>query len=151
MIVRCPCCGASLSLEALAQNEAARELMVLLAGAGAAMRPLIGYLSFFRPGTRVLTWERSRKLAAGALELTGDIATLAAALTETSTSLEAKRSEPGWKPLSNHRYLISVLKSVSARVDVRVTIDGEREPQRAPTSKTGQALAALEERKRGPR
>ena len=63
MKTRCPCCGASASLEVLITHDEARNLMVALAGisdelAKAALR----YLGLFRPGERDLSWARAAKL-----------------------------------------------------------------------------------------
>ena len=63
MKTRCPCCGASASLEVLITHDEARSLMVALAGisdelAKAALR----YLGLFRPGERDLSWARAAKL-----------------------------------------------------------------------------------------
>ena len=63
MKTRCPCCGASASLEVLITHDEARSLMVSLAGisdelAKAALR----YLGLFRPGERDLSWARAAKL-----------------------------------------------------------------------------------------
>src|SRR5689334_13602698 len=111
MQLTCPACHARASYEAFIQDEAARELFALSADAGAAWRPLVTYLGFFR-STRLLAWERALKLAREVLELANDRSVLAAALVETCGSLDAKRSEPGWKPLGNHNYLKRVLESV---------------------------------------
>lgn len=63
MKTRCPCCGATASLEVLITHDEARNLMVALAGisdelAKAALR----YLGLFRPGERDLSWARAAKL-----------------------------------------------------------------------------------------
>ena len=63
MKTRCPCCGATASLEVLITHDEARSLMVALAGisdelAKAALR----YLGLFRPGERDLSWARAAKL-----------------------------------------------------------------------------------------
>ena len=67
---RCPICHSRISLEALVQDEAGRELMALVAKldtqTGAA---LVSYLGLFRSASRDLANERALKLAREALNL----------------------------------------------------------------------------------
>ena len=67
---RCPICHSRISLEALVQDEAGRELMALVAKldtqTGAA---LVSYLGLFRSVSRDLANERALKLAREAKQL----------------------------------------------------------------------------------
>lgn len=110
---RCPICHSRISLEALVQDEAGRELMALVAKldtqTGAA---LVSYLGLFRSASRDLANERALKLARETLGITPDTARLAIALSET---VEALRGKQPHQPLKNHNYLQKVLESVQAR------------------------------------
>ena len=140
---RCPICHSRISLEALVQDEAGRELMALVARldtqTGAA---LVSYLGLFRSASRDLANERALKLARETLALTPDTARLAIALSET---VEVMRDKQPRRPLKNHNYLTKVLESVQARP---VIVKAEQRAV-APKSKTGQALITLEALKRG--
>lgn len=153
MQITCPCCHARFSAEASFQDDAARDLMVLLSQAGPAARPLVTYIGLFRSASRALAWDRALKLASEVVPLApqdraGHLALLADALSETCASLDEKRAQPGWKPLTNHNYLKRVLESVVARAAVGYAPGGDQE-RRQPQSRTGQALAALEDKKHG--
>ncbi|WP_082007450.1 hypothetical protein [Tepidimonas taiwanensis] len=116
MRLRCPVCRAEAALEAWAEDEAARELMALLAGLDAALgRPLVAYLGLFRSRSRALSWDRALKLAREALALSSDAAVLAEALAETVEAMRVKREAGDIRPLENHNYLKRVIESVAAR------------------------------------
>ena len=140
---RCPICHSRISLEALVQDEAGRELMALVAKldiqTGAA---LVSYLGLFRSASRDLANERALKLARETLSMTTDTARLAIALSETVDVLRSKQTR---QPLKNHNYLHKVIDSVEARPVIAKTEKGAV----APKSKTGQALMTLEMLKRG--
>lgn len=115
MRLRCPVCHAEAALEAWAEDEAARELMGLLAGLDAALgRPLVAYLGLFRSRSRALAWDRALRLAREALAL-ADSAVLAEALSETTEAMRMKREAGDIRPLENHNYLKRVIESVAAR------------------------------------
>jgi hypothetical protein len=143
MQVRCPCCHAPFSLEAVLQDEAARDFTELLVKAGAATRPLVTYIGFFRSASRALAWDRALRLATEVLELGAEPQVLAAALVETCASLDEKRAQPGWKPMSNHNYLKRVLESVAARVEVRGVVEPERHASALRSSRVERALRSL--------
>ena len=142
---RCPICHSRISLEALVQDEAGRELLALVATldtqTGAA---LVSYLGLFRSASRDLANERALRLARETLALvaTPDTSRLAIALSET---VEALRSKQWSKPLKNHNYLQKVLESVQVRPVIAETKQGAV----APKSKAGQACMTLEKLKQG--
>lgn len=146
MQITCPHCYARFGIEAALEDDAARELMVLLADLPREIaRPLVSYLSLFRSASRALAWDRALKLARESLAL-GDHGALGAALSETVEAMRAKQGDGNWRPLGNHNYLKRVLESCLARGIVATPVT--RDAPQQPTSKTGQALAALERRKR---
>ena len=67
---RCPCCHSRLHLDALVQDDAGRDLLLLLSGLEVETgRALVAYLTLFRPARRDLANDRAVRLARGALEL----------------------------------------------------------------------------------
>jgi hypothetical protein len=73
---------------------------------------------------------------------------LAAALSETVEALRRKRDQGTFKPLKDHRYLQSVIETVSASAAISQPVSCSlNEP--APTGKRAQAIAALAEWGRG--
>jgi hypothetical protein len=146
MILHCPCCHAQFSIEALTQDEAARELL----GMRGAMPPsLLSYLTLFRSEKRALSFDRALKLAKEALQLTGNLAQLEAAMAQTVESMRAKREQGEAKPLKNHNYLKRVLESTPAETIPAPRFNGEISITAAPArSKTASAIGALEDYKR---
>ena len=139
---RCPVCHSRIALEALVQDEAGRELLALLSKldtlVGAA---LVGYLGLFRPASRDLANDRALRLGREVMELDTPVR-LSKAMSETVESMRAKDDR---KPLKNHNYLKRVLESLPPDVEVVRQIDDTAQATPIPTSKTGQALAALHE------
>ncbi len=141
---RCPVCHARISLDAIVQDEAGRELMSLLVkmdtDTGSA---LVGYLGLFRSASRDLANDKALRLAKEALAL-GPLANVAQAMRQTIDSLQGK----GGKPLSNHNYLKRVLDDVGCAMrTAELVVDEARSaPYKAHSvSKTAQALQALED------
>lgn len=113
MNLTCPCCFATISIEAALESASGRELMGVLAQAGPMARPLAAYLGCFRSPPRALAWDRALKLAREVLEIGADPRALAAALGETVEAMRAKREQGDSRPLKNHNYLRRVLESVA--------------------------------------
>jgi hypothetical protein len=147
---RCPICHSRISLEALAQDDAGRELLGMLAKMDTETgTALVGYLSLFRSACRDLANDRALKLAREALGL-GHYLAVAQAMRLTVDSLQGK----GGKPLTNHNYLRKVLgdchgfatdignagHAIKDHID-SLTVYGKN-PK---TSKTAQALQALQD------
>lgn len=109
---RCPLCHAHIELAAVAEDDAARELLALVATLDAPLgRALIAYLALWRPAKHDLRWDRALRLARETLALDEDSARLAAALSDT---VEGLRAKAGTLPLRSHGYLRRVLASVKA-------------------------------------
>ncbi len=139
---RCPLCHARISLDALVQDEAGRELMGLLVkmdtDTGTA---LVGYLGLFRSASRDLANDRALKLAREALAL-APWATVAYAMRQTIDSLQGK----GGRALTNHNYLKRVLEDLLlSGSNAAVMSKSPIEPKSVAvkTSRTAQALQAL--------
>lgn len=127
MNLTCPICHATLSLEAIAQDDAARELIVLIGKQPEAVRPhLLAYLGLFRSAKRSLSWSRSVKLLNEVLELGITPPALAVALTETVETMRQKREMGDVRPLKNHNYLKRVLESVGTTPETALQIPSTR-------------------------
>ena len=113
MTFTCPCCFATISIEAALESASGRELMGVLAQAGPLARPLAAYLGCFRSSTRALSWDRALKLAREVQELGADPRALEAALQDTVEAMRQKRQKGDARPLKNHNYLRQVLESVA--------------------------------------
>ena len=160
MLGRCPVCHSQISLEAVCQDEAGRELLGLLANLpGETSRALVQYLGLFRPEKRDLSNDRALRLAREVLALCADSLRLSAAMAET---VEAIRAKSGAVPMKNHNYLRRVLEGMPETGGALVVAGGvtgavadplaarlHREAKgRTAPSATMNALAELEDLKR---
>ena len=117
MLGRCPVCHSQISLEAVCQDEAGRELLGILANLpGEASRALVQYLGLFRPEKRDLSNDRALRLAREVLALCADSLRLSAAMSET---VEAIRAKSGAVPMKNHNYLRRVLEGMPVAMPVQ--------------------------------
>jgi hypothetical protein len=155
MILHCPCCHAQFSVEAITQDEAARELLGLK---GDLPPATFSYLALFRSEKRALSWERALRLVKEILALVdggGYVraiheSPLQVAMMETVEALRGK----GGAPLKNHNYLKRVMES---RVANPPALSGSPLCQRGDvvggktvaTSKTDAAMSSLEAWSRG--
>ncbi|MCX8016635.1 MAG: hypothetical protein N2690_01840 [Rhodocyclaceae bacterium] len=149
-------CHAEAALEAWAEDEAARELMALLAAVDASLgRPLVAYLGLFRSASRALSWERALKLAREVLALDADAYRLAAALSQTVEQLRTRREAGDIRPLTGHNYLKRVLEGAPAAAAALVAavpaVEQPRRIERAPSATVDgvMRLEALKRRARG--
>ncbi|GAB5378991.1 MAG: hypothetical protein Alis3KO_00740 [Aliiglaciecola sp.] len=111
---RCPICHHSIHLEAMAQDEAASELIKLTAKlAPHEATSCLSYIGLFRPAKSDLNNGRALRLLNDVLSITPNRAALCQALDTTVLQITQNRlSQSDTKPLSNHNYLLKVLKSV---------------------------------------
>lgn len=137
---RCPICHARIGLEAMAQDEAGRELLGLLAGfdsdTGAA---LLGYLALFKSSSRDLPNDKALRLTKEVIAL-GNKLVVTQAMRQTVDSLFGKRG----KPLTNHNYLKRVLEDMPVLSPSPQPSPVGRGDHVVKPSKTAQALQALE-------
>lgn len=138
MVIHCPLCHGQFSLEALIQDQAGRDLLVLMAQAGSHGPQLLQYLTLFRSQTRALAFDRALKLAKEALEIPASPDVLAAAMAETVEALRGR----GGKPLKNHNYLKRVVESQGSGAVDRGQVLAATAPQ---VSRRKAAIAALAE------
>lgn len=143
---RCPICHSRIHLDALIQDEAGRELLGIVTRLPDRLRmALVTYLGLFRPATRDLANDRALRLGNETLALCEDQARLATALQETVQSMRKKQDEGTFKPLSNHRYLLSVLDTVASQ-SVGTAVVAKAAGTTAtnqPASKTAQGIELL--------
>ncbi len=115
---RCPICHSHLHLDALIQDESGRELLIEVSTLpDFVAKPLLSYLSLFRPAKSDLSNNRAIKLIQEVEEAFKPDHVLASALVETVNKLREKRVQSSdSKPLTNHNYLKQVYASVAAKV-----------------------------------
>lgn len=112
MRMRCPTCYSEFGLEQMLADDAAREVMGLIAGLPkGTSRLLVQYTGLFRPKKQSLSWDRAYKIISEASELASP-STLRVALDQTLEAMRAKQRAGEWIPLKNHNYLKQVIKSV---------------------------------------
>ncbi|MDP1527701.1 MAG: hypothetical protein Q8M20_18005 [Rhodocyclaceae bacterium] len=155
---RCPICHSRISLDAMVQDEAGRELLGILAGMDNEFaQALVGYLGLFRSTTRDLSNDKALRLIKETKALRDDRYNLTAALRQTIESLQGK----GGKPLTNHNYLRRVLEDMpvlspspqpspvgrggNAGMIIKDALDNIPVYGQKKTSKTAQALQSLED------
>lgn len=153
MQLTCPCCHARFPLEAMQHEDAVRELLQLMAGLEPSLaRPLTSYLGCWRARKTQLGWDRALRLTREVLALSKLPRALEAALVETVTAMDEKRSQPSWKPLSSHNYLVRVLESTTGRLEASASLAIEQPSGGLPVARTksGQAIVNLEAMRRDP-
>lgn len=150
MIFHCPLCHGAFSIEALIQDQAGRDLLVLVAKVGPIAPALLGYLSLFRSEKRALAFDRAHRLAQETMELAASPEQLATALAETVEALRAKREQGQAKPLKNHNYLKRVIESTPGSTALTDrALSGAEGNSAITSSKTARAIGRLEKWKKG--
>jgi hypothetical protein len=152
--LHCPLCHGVFSLEALIQDQAGRDLLLLLAAKQpAAATALLSYLTLFRTGKRQLDFAKALKLAREVEELAAsDPARMQAALSAVVDAMRGKQEEGTFTPFKNHKYLERTVKdtpALKARVE---TVAGTDVPGSALVpagrlSKTAAGIGKLQGRK----
>ncbi len=122
-LTRCPVCHHNLHLDALIQDQAGKELLADVANLpDFVSRPLLAYLSLFRPAKSDLSLSRTLRLMREVTDEYRADHLLASALVECVSKLREKRAKHNDdKPLANHNYLKSVYKTVAVRNNVAVS------------------------------
>jgi len=151
MKTRCPCCGTTLSLDALVTHESARTALAsVFRLSGELGGTLCRYLGLFRPAQRELSMDRVARLlaevvediSAGRIARNGHIhdAPPDAWIWAINQAVSAREAGRLKTPLSGHGYLYEVIASwrpePTALVPVAVTP--------AMPTKTSYARAAIE-------
>lgn len=112
-LTRCPICHCDIHLDALIEDDAGREVLVILStkATHSTARHLVNYVGLFRSPKSNLNNTRTAKLMNEVLEQFQPSRHLAHALSETVESIRAKRIKGELRPLVNHNYLKSVYES----------------------------------------
>ena len=162
MEIRCPSCGAQMSLDTIIDNDAAAQALQLALSITPLGKMLVRYIALFRPASRKLSWSR-----------------VAALLGELMPAIEAQRIERDGKvydaphdvwcaaieqmlvardngklqlPMKSHGYLFEIIVTEGARTQARGTDLAAHQHNvvvpNTPRSGTAQAVMALEQRKR---
>ncbi|MCL1861799.1 MAG: hypothetical protein FWG52_09765 [Proteobacteria bacterium] len=160
MKTRCPCCGASFSLEVLIAHEASREAIknVFLLG-GELGAETIRYLALFRSAERDISMDRLARLLAqiipdmraGTIQRRGQAYDVppAAWVWAMRQALSARESGRLKTPLTSHGWLYEALsgwRGEESSLVARQAAPGQ--PGKA-LSQTATAVAALESRING--
>ncbi|WKS99769.1 hypothetical protein NYR30_00275 [Gallibacterium salpingitidis] len=147
-LARCPICHSDIHLDQLLEDDAGRELLTLIAKCNAEVaRPLVAYISLFRPEKSALSNSRAVKLIKEVLALYPQSLLLAHALSETVQSVQNKRrNNQNTAPLTNHNYLKQVYetnapKFVSTQVQVNDAEQAEVKVQAEQQEKMNAILA----------
>ena len=165
MQIRCPSCGAEMSLEAVIDNDAAAQALTLALSITPLGKLIVRYLALFRPAKSKLSWPRVVTLLgelmpmieSQRIERNGSLYEAphdvwCAAIEQMLATRDAGRLQT---PLKSHGYLLEVIiseasRQMSALTGIPVgemTVHTHTKPQSA----TAAAITALEQRKRGER
>ena len=150
MRLTCPCCGATLSLEALLNDVAARQAVATALALPASLGPrLLRYLGLFRPAQRSLTWDRAASLlnelqpmiAAGHIRRHGRSWPVPHAAWQTALDAVLERQNLTL-PLKSHGYLLEILAGLANTQEARHEEQTE-EHRRQPRPDSGDGMQAV--------
>ncbi len=138
MRLTCPCCGATLSLEALLNDAAARQAVAsaLALPAGLDAR-LLRYLGLFRPPQRSLTWDRAARLleelntmiSAGQIQRHGRA--WPAPVEYWQRALDEITNRQLDLPLKSHGYLLEIIAGLGNKAEAQAEADIEARRRRS--------------------
>ena len=174
MQIRCPSCGAEMSLEAVIDNDAAAQALTLALSITPLGKLVVRYLALFRPSKSKLSWPRVVTLLgelmpmieSQRIERNGSLYEAphdvwCAAIEQMLATRDAGRLQT---PLKSHGYFLEVIISTAARQPVGAHdcaqpvastavgwVNGASTHAHKPQSGTAAAITALEQRKRGER
>ena len=165
MQIRCPSCGAEMSLETVIDNDAAAQALVLALSFTPLGKLIVRYLAMFRPAKSKLSWPRVVTLLGELMPMIESQriernGTLYEAPHEVwckaiEQMLAARDMGTLQTPLKSHGYLLEVIVSTASKAQNISTavgwVNGSSTHQHKPQSGTAAAITALEQRKRGER
>lgn len=153
MRLTCPCCGATLSLEALLNDTAARQAVATALSLPADLGPrLLRYLGLFRPAQRSLTWERAAHLLnelhalieAGEIRRHGRLWRVSPADWASALDDMLERRPSLALPLKSHGYLLEILAGLANQTEARHEQQRE-EDRRQPRPGTGSGMQTIQD------
>ena len=124
MRLTCPCCGVTLSLDAMLADGCAREVMAIaLQLPGDLGDRLVRYLALFRPRGRGLAWDRAKRLlvelqgplAAGAIERHGRTWPAPVGYWRAALDEMLGKRDTLQLPLKSHGYLFEILVGLAQK------------------------------------
>ena len=156
MKVKCPSCGASMSLDVLIAHDEARDALVALSGiSDELVKACLKYLTLFRPAERDLTFARVAKLVGEIAPMirAGEIsrnrqtypAPREAWIWAFNRCLEARDAGKLKPPLTSHGYLLENITfwSPEKTAGMEVAVSGTAVPGIGQNSKLRQGVNAL--------
>lgn len=162
MLIKCPACGASASLDALIDDEPAAQALMLALKLTPVGRSLVKYLGLFRPAKRQLSWSRvavilgelTPMIEAQRIERNGVVYDAPMAVWEAAIDKVLAMRDMGKlaTPLKSHGYLLEIIATESTK-SVAITqvqaVQAQPSVASKPLSGTAQALSVLQARKGG--
>ena len=157
MKVKCPSCGASMSLDVLIAHDEARAALIALAGISDGLtRAMLKYLTLFRPSEKDLTFARTARLLGELLPMIR-----AETISRSGKSYPAPREAWIWAvercfealekerlipPLTSHGFLLeNITFWKPEKTAVTAVSDGLPVRQAAPSTKLREGAADLME------
>ncbi|MFN1515291.1 hypothetical protein [Vibrio owensii] len=149
-LTRCPVCHTNLHLDALIQDQSGKELLSEVAALpDFVARPMLAYLSLFRPAKSDLSLSRTLRLLREVTEEYKADHVLASALVECVGKLREKRVQfNDSKPLANHNYLKQVYKTIAVRNNVAIPEQSNKKSSQAQDVKQDDSAWYFEQAKR---
>lgn len=163
MQVRCPSCGAEMSLDVVIEHDAAAQALALALSFTPLGKLIVRYLALFRPAKSKLSWPRVVTLLgelmpmieSQRIERSGTLydaphEVWCAAIEQMLATRDAGKLQT---PLKSHGYLLEVIVGTANKAQTIGTavgcVNGSSTHQHKPQSGTAAAITALEQRKRG--
>lgn len=148
-LCRCPICRSEISLDQLIEDDAGREMLVLISELKSGVaRPLVNYIALFRPLKTSLSNTRALKLMREVLEIYAQTPLLAHALSETVNAVRKnRRDNTNPAPLANHNYLKQVYEAQAPKFSGTIALSNAEKGKTTQTeqSKKQQAFAYIEQ------
>lgn len=142
-LTRCPVCHARISLDALVQDEAGREMLGILAKMDTeTATSTVAYIGLFRSPSRDLANGKALMLIKEVMALTPSNAAL-------MLTVDNLRNSPNGLPIKNHNYLKKVIESSSNIASSHINEVGRVNSNQKNMSKSMGAIYELGEWARG--
>ena len=151
MRLTCPCCGATLSLEALLNDVAARQAVATALSLPANLGPrLLRYLGLFRPAQRSLTWDRAAALlaelqtmiTAGHIQRNGRRWPAPPAVWQAALDAILERNNLTL-PLKSHGYLLEIIAGMVNRAEAQQEDQIEEQRRSVVRADSGSGMQAV--------
>jgi hypothetical protein len=163
MLIKCPACGASASLDALIDDEPAAQALMLALKLSPVGRSLVRYLGLFRPAKRQLSWskvvtllgELTPMIESQRISRNGVVYEVPMAVWEVAIDKVLMMRDSGKlaTPLKSHGYLLEIIVTEAGKnlpvVQLVEGVDAMNRVSTKPLSATAQAIINLEARKQG--